>query len=207
MNKETFVFETNTEALSKLLYRRLTDFKNAKDVFYICDRLNDKAGFVNMYKNALFGYIDGILLCERLFFEDYVKFEETKIVENNIESKAIYDEFNNFKERVIKNQETDQSEIQNKINFYTEKLKNETSLKKVKLPYYEQNIGYPERLLLKNIKEIEDDTTKLISELLASNTISFYRTMFLLSDEAYTLRVRGIEYDKFIDIVSEIIIK
>lgn len=204
--RERFEHKVDFESLVETIKVRLKSFKSEDESFFVCDRLNDNTGFLSVYKDSLFHYIDGIILCERLYFKKAITFEDRNMVRPSEESVKLYDEFLKFAEDLETNKNVNQKDVADKLQEYTDKLSNESPPSEVvKLPYYVLPFGQQNKVLLRSLKDIDDETIDILSKVMGDYILSFFRTMFLVSDQEYGVMLRGIEYGDFVDIVAIII--
>jgi hypothetical protein len=189
------------ESLSKVISERLKQFKGDGD-FYICDRIRDNVSFLSLYKDAMFHYIDGIVLCERLFLPESVQFEDQEVIKYSEENKKLYEEFLNFANEANE-KEIPQEELSSKIKEYSEKFNGQNNPKEtIKIPYYQTIYGAKNKFLLQKLSDIPDDAIDTFGQIIAEYVISFFRSMFFIAEKEYSLTLQSIQNDKYIDIIA-----
>jgi hypothetical protein len=196
------------EHLSNTLEERLLQFKKDKKEFYVCDRITDNGSFLSLYKDALFNYRDGVLLCERIYLQKSVQYETREIIKDIKENKALYGEFLDFANHNLMNENANPEEVAEKLKEYSDKFQNENIPKEnIKIPYYQLPYSSRSKILLTKLSDFQDDAIKTIARVMAEYIISFYRTMFFVNEQDYGIVLRSIETDTYIDIIAIIIKK
>ena len=98
------------------------------------------------------------------------------------ENKKLYEDFLNFANNEAINKDADQEEISKKLKEYENKFNTDNiPTEKKKLPYYEVMRGAQNKILLKDLKNIDNDVIEITSKIISDFIVSFYRTMFYTS--------------------------
>lgn len=189
--------------LADVLKERLLQYKEGKEPYYICDRINDNIGFLSVYKDALFQYTDGIVLCERLYKENGVQYEEQNIPKYSEENKKLYDDFLKFTNESKEKKDMSQEEIAKQLKEYMNKFKSENiPVETIQLPYHQILYGAKNKLLLKKLSDISNEVLDIMSMIIAEHILSFFQTMFLTPNTEYGIILKNIECAEYNDIIA-----
>jgi hypothetical protein len=194
------------ENLANTIKDRLLQFKAEDRDLFVCDRIMDNIGFLSLFKDALYEYKNGVILCERFFLRNIVQYEEREMIKYTEENKKLYEDFLNFANNEAINKDADQEEISKKLKEYENKFNTDNiPTEKKKLPYYEVMRGAQNKILLKDLKNIDNDVIEITSKIISDFIVSFYRTMFFVPDKEYGIMLRSITHPNWIDIIAIII--
>lgn len=193
-NKEAF-YKISDELISKI-----TKFREESDLRVI--RKDLSGSFIRVFKDSLFEYNDGIILLERFYKPNTVKYEKYNYASMKEEDKELLlklEEASNSIPPIDVLSEDKSAEYIDEINKLCNDVKNiKPEYKDVVMEYIEVPFG---KIPLKSIKELSDNEIAGRSLLSASLALSIYQSIFLVDDFTEGLSLISVEHDEYIDLV------
>ena len=189
-------------ALKANISIRLKSYKNQEDEFCIIDRVGTFF-FFHVFRDALFQYDPGIVLCERLFFKNKCNSSPVSIPTFNDNQKKIFDEFTTFSESLPQATDLDekqQKEVSDKLDSYQKKIRGIIPDRIKKEVFYYDDETTSSTYAVTPLNEAADDALDYVGSMMSNFILSYFKTISYTIDTS-KLEVRGVQYEDYVDIV------
>lgn len=184
----------------KALYDHIKENENE---LFSPNRVNDRASFFTLFKDALFHYTNGVFLCERFYRNNFVQFENIAVPKFTEEDRALHKEMSEFVENISKENIPLTEDTKKQADDYVRLLTTSNHpFENVEVPVYTMAYGERQKILLQSLKDTPDEFSEIMSSLISEQLNAIVRSMFLFLENDYSFEVKLMPYDEYIDMIA-----